>query len=146
MGTVWRRHSFEFYKWILLLRNSILYKVVVLLLPRNINFIILANPTIYSSLSRPQYTCRRLVSSYRNQLFTSVILTDFTILSIVFFIRIKIYFDKKNFFTIWPKISYMLEKLFFWKNNNNNHKYNYPKNILEKKSNFFKINRKISKI
>merc|ERR1712090_36310 len=35
---------------------------------------------------------------------------------------------------------------FFWKNNNNNHKYNYPKNILKKKSYFFKINRKNSKI
>ena len=40
----------------------------------------------------------------------------------------------------------MLEKIFFWKNNNNNHKYNYPKNILKKKSYFFKINRKNSKI
>merc|ERR1711984_22321 len=64
----------------------------------------------------------------------------------VFFIRIKNYFDKKKFFTIWPKISYMLENFFFWKNNNNNHKYNYPKNILKKKRYFFKINRKNSKI
>ena len=40
----------------------------------------------------------------------------------------------------------MLEKLFFWKNNNNNHKYNHPKNILKKKSYFFKINMKNSKI
>ena len=31
----------------------------------------------------------------------------------------------------------MLEKNFFWKNNNNNHKYNYPKNISKKKL-FFK--------
>merc|ERR1712030_13698 len=108
-------------------------------MPRNINFIILANLPIYFSLSRPQYTRRRLATTYRNQLSRRSFLTDFYYTSIIFFIRIKYYFDKNYIFPIWPKISYMLEKFFFWKNNNN-HKYNHPKNIL-KKSYFFKINR-----
>merc|ERR1712030_58479 len=62
---------------------------------------------------------------------------------IVFFLRIRNYFYKNYIFPIWPKISYMLE---FWKNNNNNHKYNHPKNISKKKSYFLKINMKNSKI
>merc|ERR1712030_171640 len=55
--------------------------------------------------------------------------------------------DKKLFFSHMAKDLLYARNFFFWKNNNNNHKYNYPKNILKKKkSYFFKINRKNSKI
>ena len=122
---------------ILLLRNAITREFFVLCC---------IGTSILSSLPTKQYNfhCHvhniskhKVSTSYRNQLSQILTYTDFYYTSIVFFIRIKYYFDKNYFFPIWAKISYMLEIFFFWKNNNNNHKYNHPKNILKKKKLFF---------